>query len=193
MSHDVDKDLVHQVQQGNKRAFDLLVIKYQRRIMRLLTRMIADPAEVEDVAQETFIKAYRALPQFRGDSNFYTWLYRIAINSARNWQVASGRRPLQLNEYENEEGETFSPMDTLIDINTPESEMVSRQVADTVKRALNELAPDLRTAIVLREIEGLSYEEISQTMGCPIGTVRSRIFRAREAIAEKLRQVRESS
>ncbi|GAA5086721.1 MULTISPECIES: RNA polymerase sigma factor RpoE [Paenalcaligenes] len=193
MSHDVDKDLVHQVQQGNKRAFDLLVLKYQRRIMRLLARMISDPAEVEDVAQETFIKAYRALPQFRGDSNFYTWLYRIAINSARNWQVANGRRPLLLNEYQNEDGETFSALDTLTDINTPESELVSRQVASAVKTAINELAPELRTAILLREIEGLSYEDIAQTMDCPIGTVRSRIFRAREAIAEKLRKVREGT
>lgn len=193
MSHDVDKDLVHQVQQGNKRAFDLIVLKYQRRIMRLLARMISDPAEVEDVAQETFIKAYRALPQFRGDSNFYTWLYRIAINSARNWQVANGRRPLLLNEYQNEDGETFSALDTLTDINTPESELVSRQVASAVKTAINELAPELRTAILLREIEGLSYEDIAQTMDCPIGTVRSRIFRAREAIAEKLRKVREGT
>lgn len=193
MSHDVDKDLVQKVQQGDKRAFDLLVIKYQRRIMRLLTRLISDPAEVEDVAQETFIKAYRALPQFRGDSNFYTWLYRIAINSARNWQAARGRRPLQAQEYENDEGETFSSLDTLTDINTPESMMVSRQVADTVNAAINQLAPELRTAIVLREIEGLSYEEIAETMDCPIGTVRSRIFRARESIAEQLRKVRESS
>lgn len=193
MSHDVDKELVQQVQQGDKRAFDLLVIKYQRRIMRLLTRMISDPAEVEDVAQETFIKAYRALPQFRGESNFYTWLYRIAINSARNWQAARGRRPLVAHEFENEEGETFSSLDTLTDINTPESMLVSRQVADTVNAAINQLAPELRTAIVLREIEGLSYEEIAQTMDCPIGTVRSRIFRARETIAEQLRKVRESS
>lgn len=193
MSHDVDKELVSQVQKGDKRAFDLLVIKYQRRIMRLLARMISDPAEVEDVAQETFIKAYRALPQFRGDSNFYTWLYRIAINSARNWQAASARRPLLAHEYENEEGETFSSLDTLTDINTPESMMVSRQVADTVNAAINQLAPELRTAIVLREIEGLSYEDIAETMGCPIGTVRSRIFRARETIAEQLRKVRESS
>lgn len=193
MSHDVDQELVRQVQQGNKRAFDLLVIKYQRRIMRLLARMINDPAEVEDVAQETFIKAYRALPQFRGDSHFYTWLYRIAINSARNWQAAKHRRPMQLNEYENEEGETFSPADTLTDINTPESELISKQVADTIKTAIEALPEELRNAILLREIEGLSYEEIAETMGCPIGTVRSRIFRAREAITEQLRQVRESS
>lgn len=193
MSHDTDRDLVQQVQKGNKRAFDLLVIKYQRRVMRLLARMISDPAEVEDVAQETFIKAYRALPQFRGDSNFYTWLYRIAINSARNWQAARARRPMLANEYENEEGETFSSLDTLTDINTPESVLVSRQVANTVRQAIDELAPELRTAIVLREIEGLSYEEIAKAMDCPIGTVRSRIFRARETIAEQLKKVRESS
>lgn len=193
MSQDVDKELVYQVQQGNKRAFDLLVLKYQRRIMRLLARMINDPAEVEDVAQETFIKAYRALPQFRGDSNFYTWLYRIAINSARNWQAARNRRPLPLKEYVNEDGETFSAADTLTDNNTPESEMVSRQVADTIRSAIDALSPELRTAILLREIEGLSYEDIAQTMGCPIGTVRSRIFRARESIAEQLRLVQESS
>lgn len=190
---DVDKDLVHQVQQGNKRAFDLLVLKYQRRIMRLLSRMISDPAEVEDVAQEVFIKAYRALPQFRGDSNFYTWLYRIAINSARNWQAASRRRPFLMNEYENEDGETFSLESTLTDNNTPESEMVSRQVVSTIREAIDQLAPELRTAILLREIEGLSYDEIAQMMDCPIGTVRSRIFRARAAIAEQLREVRESS
>ena len=193
MSQDVDKELVHQVQQGNKRAFDLLVLKYQRRIMRLLARMINDPAEVEDVAQETFIKAYRALPQFRGDSNFYTWLYRIAINSARNWQAARNRRPLPLKEYVNDDGETFSAADTLTDNNNPESEMVSRQVADTIRSAIDGLSPDLRTAILLREIEGLSYEDIAQTMDCPIGTVRSRIFRARESIAEQLRLVQESS
>lgn len=191
--HDTDKELVRQVQQGNKRAFDLLVLKYQRRIMRLLARMINDPAEVEDVAQETFIKAYRALPKFRGDSSFYTWLYRIAINSARNWQAARQRRPLALKEYKNDEGETFSPEDTLTDSNTPELELASRQVAHTVNCAIEQLAPELRTAILLREIEGLSYEEIAQAMDCPIGTVRSRIYRAREAIAKELRQVQEST
>lgn len=191
--HEADKELVHQVQQGNKRAFDLLVLKYQRRIMRLLARMINDPAEVEDVAQETFIKAYRALPKFRGDSSFYTWLYRIAINSARNWQAARHRRPLQLKEYKNEEGETFSLEDTLTDSNTPELELVSRQVAYTINTTIDKLSPELRTAIILREIEGLSYEDIAQVMDCPIGTVRSRIFRAREAISKELRQVRESA
>ncbi|NYT81858.1 RNA polymerase sigma factor RpoE [Alcaligenaceae bacterium] len=186
---DVDAELVARVQRGDKRAYDLLVLKYQRKIMRLLSRMIRDPAEVEDVAQEAFIKAYRALPQFRGESAFYTWLYRIAINTARNWQAASGRRPVTLNAIESEDGETFSQIDNLTDINTPESAMASREIVETVNAAISSLPEDLRTAIVLREIEGMSYEDIAQSMGCPIGTVRSRIFRAREAIAAQLRPV----
>lgn len=186
---DVDAELVARVQRGDKRAFDLLVLKYQRKIMRLLSRMIRDPAEIEDVAQEAFIKAYRALPQFRGDSAFYTWLYRIAINTARNWQVASGRRPATLNVIETEDGETFSQIDNLTDNNTPESMATSREIVETVNAAINALPEDLRTAIVLREIEGMSYEDIAQSMACPIGTVRSRIFRAREAIAAQLRPV----
>jgi len=186
---DVDAELVARVQRGDKRAFDLLVLKYQRKIMRLLSRMIRDPAEIEDVAQEAFIKAYRAIPQFRGDSAFYTWLYRIAINTARNWQVASGRRPNTLNVIETEDGETFSQIDNLTDNNTPEAMLTSRQIVETVNAAINALPDDLRTAIVLREIEGMSYEDIAQSMGCPIGTVRSRIFRAREAIAAQLRPV----
>lgn len=186
---EVDSELVARVQRGDKRAFDLLVLKYQRKIMRLLSRMVRDPSEVEDVAQEAFIKAYRALPQFRGESAFYTWLYRIAINTARNWQVASGRRPSTPTAIENEDGETFSQIDNLTDISTPESVLASRQVVETVNAAIDALPEDLRTAIALREIEGLSYEEIAESMGCPIGTVRSRIFRAREAIAAQLRPI----
>ena len=186
---DVDAALVARVQRGDKRAFDLLVLKYQRKIMRLLSRMIRDPGDIEDVAQEAFIKAYRALPQFRGDSAFYTWLYRIAINTARNWQAAGNRRPVTLSIVENGEGETFDEIDNLTDISTPESMLASRQIAETVNAAMQSLPEDLRTAIFLREIEGMSYEDIAQTMGCPIGTVRSRIFRAREAIASQLKSV----
>lgn len=186
---DIDAELVARVQRGDKRAFDLLVLKYQRKIMRLLSRLIRDPAEIEDVAQDAFIKAYRALPQFRGDSAFYTWLYRIAINTARNWQAARARRPATLNAMENEDGETFSQIDNLTDNSTPESMVASREIVETVNAAMNALPDELRTAIVLREIEGMSYEDIAQSMGCPIGTVRSRIFRAREAIAAQLRPV----
>jgi len=184
---DVDAELVSRVQRGDKKAFELLMLKYQRKILRLLSRFIRDPAEVEDVAQEAFIKAYRALPQFRGDSAFYTWLYRIAINTAKNHLSASGRRPSSPSEYENEDGETFDETDNLSDINTPESMMATREIAETVNLAIEALPEELRTAIVLREIEGMSYEDIAQSMGCPIGTVRSRIFRAREAIAARLR------
>ncbi len=189
IDRDVDAELVARVQKGDKRAFDLLVLKYQRKIMRLLSRMLNNQAEVEDIAQETFIKAYRALPQFRGDSAFYTWLYRIAINTARNWLSSNQRKMLVSDTFETKEGETFSQSDNLIDIDTPESRMVSREIAQTVNKAIEDLPEDLRTAIVLREIEGLSYEEIAQTMECPIGTVRSRIFRAREAIAARLKPV----
>lgn len=187
----VDFALVERVRQGDRRAYDLLVLKYQRKIMRLLARMINNPADVEDVAQETFIKAYKALPKFRGDSAFYTWLYRIAINSARNWQAANMRKPNTVNNIESDEGETFDQLDGLSDQSTPESLMASRQVAQTVNQAIEQLPEDLRTAIVLREIEGMSYEDIATTMQCPIGTVRSRIFRAREAIAARLRPVME--
>ncbi len=188
---EVDLALVERVRRGERHAFDLLVIKYQRKIMRLLARMIHEPAEIEDVAQETFIKAYRALPQFRGDSAFYTWLYRIAINTARNWQAASFRRPATVAVFENEDGETFDQIESLSDHSTPESVLASRQIAQTVTEAIEALPEDLRTAIVLREIEGMSYEDIASTMQCPIGTVRSRIFRAREAIAARLRPIME--
>ena len=184
---DVDAELVARVQRGDKQAFDLLVLKYQRKIMRLLSRMIRDPAEIEDVAQESFIKAYRALPQFRGESAFYTWLYRIAINTARNWLAQNTRRPSTPSAYESEEGETFNETDNLTDSSNPESEMASRQIAETVNKAMNDLPEELRNAIVMREIDGMSYEDIAQSMNCPIGTVRSRIFRAREAIAIRLK------
>jgi RNA polymerase sigma-70 factor (ECF subfamily) len=186
---DVDAELVARVQNGDKKAFDLLVLKYQRKIMRLLSRMIRDPAETEDVAQEAFIKAYRALPQFRGDSAFYNWLYRIAINTARNWLATNKRRPNTSSSVENEEGETFDQSDNLTDNSTPESELASREIAQTVNRAIEDLPEELRNAIVMREIDGMSYEDIAQSMNCPIGTVRSRIFRAREAIATRLRPI----
>ncbi|QEI06947.1 RNA polymerase sigma factor RpoE [Pigmentiphaga aceris] len=184
---EADAILVERVQRGDKHAFELLVVKYQRKILRLLSRLIRDPSEIEDVAQEAFIKAYRALPQFRGESAFYTWLYRIAINTAKNHLVASGRRPSSPSEFETEDGETFDETDTLSDNNTPESVLASREIAETVNAAIEALPEELRSAIVLREIEGMSYEDIAVAMGCPIGTVRSRIFRAREAIASRLK------
>ena len=186
---DIDQQLVERVQRGDKVAFDLLVTKYQRKIFRLLSRLVRDPAEVEDVAQEAFIKAYRALPNFRGDSAFYTWLYRIAINTAKNWLVSQGRRAPTSTAADIEDAETFDDGEHLRDLNTPDSMLLTKQVGEAVNRAIEGLPEDLKTAIVLREIEGLSYEEIAETMNCPIGTVRSRIFRAREAIAEELRPV----
>jgi RNA polymerase sigma-70 factor (ECF subfamily) len=184
---DLDRVLVERAQQGDKHAFELLVSKYQRKLSRLLSRFIRDSGEVEDVAQEAFIKAYRALPSFRGDSAFYTWLYRIGINTAKNYLVAMGRRAPTATEFDSEEAEGFDDGDQLRDINTPENVMMSKQIATTVNETMERLPEELRTAITLREIEGLSYEEIATIMNCPIGTVRSRIFRAREAIAEKLR------
>ena len=182
-----DQLLVERVRTGDKKAFDLLVAKYQRRLMRLVLRIVHDPAEAEDVVQETFIKAYRALRLFRGDSAFYTWLYRIGINTAKNFLVTQGRRTPTSTETDAEQAEVFDDGEHLRDINTPESVLASKQIARTVNAAMDALPFDLRTAIALREIEGLSYEEISEIMACPIGTVRSRIFRAREVIAEKLR------
>ena len=184
---EVDQQLVERAQRGDKKAFELLVSKYQRKLARLLSRFIRDSAEVEDVTQEAFIKAYRALPTFRGDSAFYTWLYRIGINTAKNYLVAMGRRAPTTTEIDSEEAEGFEDGDQLRDLNTPENQMATRQIAETVNQTLADLPEELRTAITLREIEGLSYEDIANIMNCPIGTVRSRIFRAREAIAAKLR------
>ena len=182
-----DQLLVERVQAGDKRAFDVLVSKYQRRLMRLVSRLVHDPAEAEDVVQETFIKAYRALRHFRGDAAFYTWLYRIGINTAKNYLVTQGRRAVTSSDTDAEQAESFDDGNKLRDNNTPESVLASKQIAATVNAAMEVLPIELRTAIVLREIEGLSYEEISEIMACPIGTVRSRIFRAREVIAEKLK------
>jgi len=184
---EVDQQLVERVQRGDKRAFDLLVSKYQRKLGRLLSRFIRDPSEVEDVTQEAFIKAYRALPGFRGESAFYTWLYRIGINTAKNHLVAMGRRAPTGTELDAEEAESTEAGEQLRDLNTPENQLMSKQVGETVNQTLQELPEELRTAITLREVEGLSYEEIAEVMQCPVGTVRSRIFRAREAVAEKLR------
>jgi RNA polymerase sigma-70 factor (ECF subfamily) len=184
---EIDQQLVERVQRGDKRAFDLLVEKYQRKLARLLSRLIRDPGEVEDVTQEAFIKAYRALPSFRGDSAFYTWLYRIGINTAKNYLVAMGRRAPTSTDVEAEEAEGLEGGELLRDINTPESLLLTKEIGNTVNAAIESLPEELRSAIQLRELEGMSYEEIAKLMDCPIGTVRSRIFRAREAIAESLK------
>ncbi|MDA8108171.1 MAG: RNA polymerase sigma factor RpoE [Betaproteobacteria bacterium] len=184
---DVDRQLVERAQRGDKQAFELLVQKYQRKLARLLARFIRDPAEVEDVTQEAFIKAYRALPAFRGDSAFYTWLYRIGINTAKNYLMAMGRRAPTSTEVEAEDAEALEAGEQLRDVNTPESLLLSKEIGATVTDTIEALPEELRTAIQLRELEGMSYEDIARIMDCPIGTVRSRIFRAREAIAERLR------
>jgi len=189
----IDQVLVERAQSGDKHAFELLVVKYQRKLARLLSRFIRDPAEVEDVAQEAFIKAYRALPSFRGDSAFYTWLYRIGINTAKNFLVSQGRRAPTSTGFDAEEAETFDDADSLRDLNTPEASMLTKEIGRTVNEVVDSLPEELRTALTLREIEGLSYEDIAQAMNCPIGTVRSRIFRAREAVADKLRPLLETS
>src|SRR4029077_9658924 len=183
---EVDQQLVERAQRGDKRAFELLVLKYQRKLGRLLSRLVRDPAEGEDVTQEAFIKAYRALPGFRGESAFYTWLYRIGINTAKNYLVALGRRAPTTTSFDNEEAEQFADAEQLRDTATPENELLGREIATTVNRAMDALPEDLRTAITLREIEGLSYEEIATVMNGPVGAVRSRIFRARDAIAGEL-------
>lgn len=182
-----DQLLVERVQAGERQAFDLLVVKYQRRLMRLISRIVHDPAEAEDVVQETFIKAYRAIRHFRGEAAFYTWLYRIGINTAKNFLASQSRRTPTSTDSDAEQAASFDSGEQLRDINTPESVLASQQIARTVNAAMDALPLDLRTAIVLREIEGLSYEEIADIMSCPIGTVRSRIFRARDVIAQRLR------
>ena len=184
---EVDQRLVERVQRGDKKAFELLVAKYQRKLNRLLSRFIRDPSEVEDVSQEAFIKAYRALPSFRGDSAFYTWLYRIAVNTAKNYLVAAGRRAPTSTAIDSEEAESFEEGHQLRHMNTPEAELMGKQVAATVNQTMEALPDELRVAITLREIEGMSYEDIAAAMSCPIGTVRSRIFRARETIAARIR------
>ena len=180
-----DQILVERVQGGDKKAFDLLVIKYQSRIVKVITRYMRDPVEALDLAQEAFIKAYRALPNFRGDSAFYTWLYRIAINTAKNHIVAQGRRP-PTDDIEASEAEYYKGPSALKDNASPESELLRDEIQQVIFSAIEALPADLRTAITLRELEDMSYEEIAETMECPIGTVRSRIFRAREAIDKKL-------
>jgi RNA polymerase sigma-70 factor (ECF subfamily) len=188
----VDQALVERVQNGDRRAFDLLVQKYQNRIAKLIARFVRNPADVQDVAQEAFIKAYRALPNFRGESAFYTWLYRIAINTAKNHLVAVGRKSPSY-AVDVQEVEKYDASEWLKEYATPERELLADEIQVTVNNALEVLPPDLREAITLREIEGLSYEDIAQVMDCPIGTVRSRIFRAREAIDEKLQTIVDSS
>ncbi len=180
-----DQLLVERVKAGDKSAYDLLVLKYQHKIVKLIMRYVRDPSEALDVSQEAFLKAYRALPKFRGDSAFYTWLYRIAINTAKNHMVAARRRPL---EYASDihDPENFEWHASLQDTDSPEGEALSDELRRTVENAIESLPDDLRTAILLRELDGLSYTEISQAMDCPVGTVRSRIFRAREAIDKKI-------
>ncbi|RLK50305.1 RNA polymerase RpoE-like sigma-24 subunit [Alkalispirillum mobile] len=181
-----DQELVERAQAGDKRAFDALVIKYQQKVVKLVSRYVREPSDALDIAQEAFIKAYRALPRFRGDSSFYTWLYRIAINTAKNHLVAQGRRPPD-SDVDAEDAERYDIDSGLRDHDTPEGYARRDEIERTVVDAIESLPEDLRTAITLRELEGMTYEEISKAMDCPVGTVRSRIFRAREAIDKRLR------
>lgn len=185
MTKSADQLLVERVQRGDRTAFDALVLKYQHKIVKLVSRYVYEPAEAQDIAQETFIKAYRALPRFRGDSAFYTWIYRIAINTAKNYLVANSRRPVD-QQLDLQDPEQYEMNARLKNVDTPESMLLTDEIQATVEGAIQELPEELRTAIVLRELEGMSYEEISAAMDCPVGTVRSRIFRAREAISERL-------
>ena len=180
-----DKKLVKRVQKGDKGAFDLLVLKYQHKIVNLVMRYVRDPELALDITQEAFIKAYRALPRFRGDSAFYTWMYRIAVNTAKNHLAAQRRRPMDV-ELDLQDPEQYDLHAKLRETDTPEGVTLGKELKETVERAIAALPEDLRTAIILRELEGMSYEEIAQTMECPVGTVRSRIFRARDAIAKKV-------
>jgi RNA polymerase sigma-70 factor, ECF subfamily len=184
-----DLALVRRVQRGDKGAFDALVLKYQHKLVKLVMRYVRNPAEAEDIAQEAFIKAYRALPQFRGDSAFYTWLYRIAINTAKNAVVSRERSPIDYDLDRNNSDESYDMQGRMKDPETPEGLVLTDEIRTTVNASIEALPEDLRTAIILRELEGLSYEEIAAAMDCPVGTVRSRIFRAREAIDRRLREV----
>ena len=186
MTKTTDAELVERVQRGDKRAFDLLVVKYQSKILSIVSRFINDSAEINDVAQDAFIKAYRALPNFRGDSAFYTWLYRIAINTAKNYLTAKGRRP-PATDVDSQEAESYGVGVALRENASPEKLMMRDQLKKVIFDTIDSLPDDLKSAITLREMEGLSYEEIAESMDCPVGTVRSRIFRAREAIDEKIK------
>ncbi len=186
LAPDADQQLVKRVQVGDKRAFDMLVIKYQHKVFSIIGRYIRDQSEVQDVAQEAFIKAYRALPNFRGDSAFYTWLYRIAINTAKNHLVSRSRRP-PARDVDVDDAEFYTGADLLKDVASPENTLQCQELEAMVDLAIRELPEDLRTAVTLREMEGLSYEDIAAIMDCPVGTVRSRIFRARETIEKRIR------
>lgn len=187
---EADKQLVARVQKGDKRAFDLLVLKYQYKVQAIVARFIRDSEEVQDVVQEAFIKAYRALPKFRGDSQFYTWLYRIAVNTAKNYLVARSRRPPS-DDVDLADAEYYSGSEQLKDLDTPENQLFKEELEAVVNKAIVELPEDLRAAVTLREYEGLSYEDIASVMDCPVGTVRSRIFRARESIDTRVTELME--
>ena len=183
--NNIDQQLIERIQRGDKNAFNLLVRKYQHKVVSLVSRYVNNPGDIPDVAQVAFIKAYRAIPDFRGESAFYTWLYRIAVNTAKNYIVAQGRRPPDM-DVDSQDAETYDGAESLHEVANPENLMLSDEIRAEVASALASLPEDLRTAITLREIEGLSYEEIAEVMECPVGTVRSRIFRAREAIDKRI-------
>lgn len=186
---DIDTRLVKRVQEGDKKAFDLLVLKYQRKVMSIIARLVRQPAEIEDIAQETFLKAYRAIPNFKGESAFYTWLYRIAINCTHSYVEKNLKRSLLPDEKITLDEGTFPTSPSLTDIQTPESHLVNQEIVQAIEHAMAELPEDLRRALELRELEGLSYDDIAKQMQTPVGTVRSRIFRAREAVAARLKPV----